>query len=113
MKKSIIANASCAAWGALVTTGGLFGLTCFPGFANVASAAEVELYGYVDLGLSYTHTSVDAESAAARAADTSSEGALSVRSNVNMNPAGFPRIHAGEECGDPRALEISSIKFHP
>ena len=31
----------------------------------------------------------------------------------NMNPAGFPRIHAGEECGDPRALEISSIKFHP
>lgn len=33
--------------------------------------------------------------------------------NFNMNPAGFPRIHAGEECGDPRALEISSVKFHP
>lgn len=35
------------------------------------------------------------------------------RKRFNMNPAGFPRIHAGEECGDPRALEISSVKFHP
>ena len=32
---------------------------------------------------------------------------------LNRNPAFLPRIHAGEECGDPRALEISSVKFHP
>ncbi len=69
MKKSIIAHA------ALLAAGGLF--------TNAASAADVQLYGYVDLGLSYTHTSLDAESSAARTADSSSEGALSLRSNVN------------------------------
>lgn len=30
---------------------------------------------------------------------------------INMTPAGFPSIHAREECGDPRALEMSSVKL--
>lgn len=48
-----------------------------------ALAADVQMYGYVDLGLSYTHTDVNVDSAAAKAAGAESDGALSVRSNVN------------------------------
>ena len=50
-------------------------------FSSTAGAADVSLYGFIDLGPSYTHVSVSGASDAAKSAGN--ESSLTLRSNVN------------------------------